>query len=211
MRTMITLMHRIRAVQIRRWARARLRRNDAVILDTETTSLDGEVVQMSVIDCRGAILLSTLIKPAAPITATAAAVHGITDVDVADAPSMADVAPRLLQCVDGKWLLAYNAPFDRDALLRSLRQAGCAPGPLHASRRWRCLMRLRAATEDGRWSKLGGPHHALGDCIATLQVLRQIADPPRQSRGVAPARALDVAGVASSSRTTGREWTVRWR
>lgn len=197
MRTMITLMHRIRAVLIRRWAQARLRRNDAVIIDTETTSLDGEVVQLSVIDCRGAILLSTLIKPATPITATAAAVHGLTDADVADAPTMADVAPQLLPCVDGKWLLAYNAPFDRDALLRSLRRAGCAPGSLRERRHWRCLMRLRAATEDGRWAKLGGPHHALDDCLAALQVLRQIAEPPRQSRSTAPlwASALAAVGV----------------
>lgn len=194
MRWITTLTRGVQTWRIRRWARTRLRRNDAVILDTETTGLDGYVVQLSVIDCRGAILLSTLIKPATPITATAAAVHGITDADVADAPTMADVAPQLLPCVHGKWLLAYNAPFDREALLRSLLRAGCAPGPLHTRRHWRCLMRLRAVTEDGRWTKLGGPHHALGDCLAALQVLEQIAEPPRQSR-VAPVWVSALAAV----------------
>lgn len=29
-------------------------------------------------------------------------------------------------------------------------------------------MRLPAATEGGRWARLGGPHHALGDCVAAL-------------------------------------------
>ena len=83
-----------------------------------------------------------------------------------------------LEVIGGKWLLAYNAPFDRDALLRGLQQADHAPGRLATSRHWRCLMRLRAVTEDGRWAKLGGPHHALGDCLAALQVLQQLAARP---------------------------------
>ena len=154
-----------------------MRRNDSVILDTETTDLVGQVIQVSVIDLHGTVLLSTLVKPTSPITATAAAVHGITDADVTNAPTMAAIAPQLREAVAGKWLLAYNAPFDRDALLRSLELSGCAPGWLAGPRHWRCLMRLRAVTEDGRWTKLGGPHHALGDCVAALEVLRRLAGP----------------------------------
>lgn len=177
MRWMTRLGREIRARRVRRWARARMRRNDSVIVDTETTDLAGQVIQVSVIDLRGTVLLSTLVKPTTPITATAAAVHGITDADVTDAPTMAAIAPQLHEVVAGKWLLAYNAPFDRDALLRSLELSSCAPGWLAGSRHWRCLMRLRAVTEDGRWTKLGGPHHALGDCVAALEVLRRLAEP----------------------------------
>ena len=75
------------------WARARLRRNDAVILDTETTDLHGDVIQLSVIDLHGTTLPSTLVKPLSPISDTAARVHGITDADVAGAPWMAEIAP----------------------------------------------------------------------------------------------------------------------
>ncbi len=169
------LTRRIRAIRIRVWARARLRRNDAVILDTETTDLHGDVIQLSVIDLHGTTLLSTLVRPLSPISDTAAGVHGITDADVAGAPWMAEIAPRLQAVTRNKLVLAYNAPFDREALVRSLELAQIAPGQLAASKHWRCLMRLRAATENGRWSKLGGPHHALGDCLAALQVLRQMA------------------------------------
>ena len=113
------LTHRIRATRIRLWAAARLRRNDAVILDTETTDLHGDVIQLSVIDLHGTTLLSTLIRPLSPISDTAANVHGITDADVAGAPSMTEVAPRLQAVTRDKWVLAYNAPFDREALLRN--------------------------------------------------------------------------------------------
>jgi len=161
--------------RIRVWARARLRRNDAVILDTETTDLHGDVIQLSVIDLHGNTLLSTLVRPLSPISDTAAGVHGISDADVAGAPWMAEIAPRLQAVTRNKLVLAYNAQFDREALVRSLNLAQISPGQLAASKHWRCLMRLRAVTENGRWSKLGGPHHALGDCLAALQVLRQMA------------------------------------
>ena len=171
------LARRIRAIRIRIWARARLRRNDAVILDTETTDLQGDVIQLSVIDLRGTTLLSTLVRPLSPISDIAAGVHGITDADVAGAPWMAEIAPRLQEVTSSKLVLAYNAPFDREALVRSLELAQVAPGRLAAPKHWRCLMRLRAVTENGRWTKLEGPHHALGDCLAALQVLRQMAGP----------------------------------
>ncbi len=185
-RVIARLTRRARVARIRFWARARLRRNDAVILDTETTDLDGDVIQLSVIDLRGTVLLSTLVRPTSPISDTAILVHGITDTDVADAPSMREVAHQLHAVIGDKWLLAYNAPFDREALLRGLDLAQIAPGRLAGSKHWRCLMRLRAATEDGRWTKLGGPHHALGDCIAALQVLAQLAGQSDADRGRQP-------------------------
>ena len=89
------LRRRVRTIRIRFWARARLRRNDAVIVDTETTDLHGDVIQLSVIDLHATTLLSTLVRPLSPISAAAAGVHGITDADVASAPWMAEIAPQL--------------------------------------------------------------------------------------------------------------------
>lgn len=171
------LRRRVRTIRIRFWARARLRHNDAVILDTETTDLHGDVIQLSVIDLHGTTLMSTLVRPLSPISAAAAGVHGITDADVASAPWMAEIAPQLQAVTRNKWVLAYNAHFDRAALVRSLELAHVSCGSLAEPNRWRCLMRLRAATENGRWAKLDGPHHALGDCLAALHVLRQMAGP----------------------------------
>ena len=40
------------------------------------------------------------------------------------------------------------------------------------------LMRARSVVEGRGWTALGGPHHALGDCLATLEVLHGIAGRP---------------------------------
>ena len=71
---------------ISRQARAWLAAN-ALILDTETTGLgdDAEVVELAVIDCAGAVLLDTLVRPSGPVPAEAAAIHGITDAMAANA------------------------------------------------------------------------------------------------------------------------------
>lgn len=52
-----------------------------IILDTETTGLDNtaEIVEISVINDQGEVLLDTLIKPTKPIPGDATAIHGITN------------------------------------------------------------------------------------------------------------------------------------
>jgi hypothetical protein len=58
----------------------------AVILDTETTDLPGQTVELAVIDgATGKKLMDTLVKPTEPISDGARWVHGITDAMVADA------------------------------------------------------------------------------------------------------------------------------
>jgi DNA polymerase-3 subunit epsilon len=61
-------------------------RPNALILDTETTGLDGdaEVVELAVIDCAGSVPLDILVRPIGPIPVEAAAIHGITDAMLAD-------------------------------------------------------------------------------------------------------------------------------
>lgn len=179
MRSLIRrLRHRVRAHRVRRWARTRLRRGDAVILDTETTDLYGHVIQVSVIDLHGRTLMSDLVRPPTGITPASTVVHGLTDGDVAAAPPFAQIAPALLSVTAGRHLLAYNAPYDRDVLIAGFAAAGLDPAHLADPRNWTCLMRARATVQGGPWVKLGGPHHALGDCLATLEVLHQLAGDP---------------------------------
>ena len=241
-KTIRRLRRKLRAVQMRSWARSRLRRKDAVILDTETTDLFGHVVQVSVIDLAGQVLLSTLVRPNAKISPAATAVHGICDQDLQDAPSLEAVAAQLLEATRDRQLLAYNAPYDRQVLAAGLRARDVYPndpnverytvtfnkgaelgdhmindgstlhiddgdgfaagatgteptGPSVAGRiglravdvdpahladpqNWVCLMRARSVVEGRGWTALGGPHHALGDCLATLEVLHGIAGRP---------------------------------
>ena len=170
------------------WARDLLKRDPAtwVILDTETTGLgtDAQIIQIGVLDGMGNVLLdNVLVKPTKPIPADATAVHHITNAMVRDAPSFTDVMPHLHKVVEGKLLVIYNAQYD----MRLLVQSGKAHnfGIQLGIEGFTCAM-LQYAEWVGewndyrgsfRWQKLqGGDHSALGDCRATLDVIRQMAE-----------------------------------
>jgi hypothetical protein len=66
-------------------------------VDTETTDLDGYVIEIAVVDaCTGDTLLDTLVNPGCAISPGAQWVYGITDAEVADAPPWSQVLPELL-------------------------------------------------------------------------------------------------------------------
>lgn len=149
----------------------------SVILDVETTDLYGRICEIAVIDTRGQVLLDTLVNPEAPIAAPAAAVHGITDHDVAAAPTWSQVAPTVLAVLAGRRVIAYNAPFDQSIVRAELRRIGAGSHVVDQGSWW-CLMRSRAVIENTRWTRLEGGHRAAGDCFATLAVLREVAFHP---------------------------------
>jgi DNA polymerase III epsilon subunit-like protein len=176
------------------WAR-QLLNDDFVILDTETTGLGifDQVVQIAVIDKTGAVLLDTLIKPTRPIPQIAIGIHGITDAQVAGAPTFGEIYNSLLMAVGGKRVAIYNKNFDVEMLHQSeqLYHLECDPS-------WACIgqeaWHLLAVWEDvmipysdwvgewseyhgnNRWQKLpGGDHSALGDARATLAVIKKMA------------------------------------
>lgn len=51
-------------------------------------------------------------------------IHKITDADVAEAPTFAQIAPYLLSQLDGAVVVAHNAPFDEEFLAAELRRVG---------------------------------------------------------------------------------------
>lgn len=161
--------------EVIRWARAMLRPGAAVVLDTETTDLDGVVIEVAVVDAAtGETLLDTLVDPAGvPVSPGARAVHGISDAELSGAPSWAEVYPQLMRAVGDRVVLAYNASFDRSVVHNTHAHAGLA-GPLPP--RWECLMEARSTRlRLWRWTALGGGHRALGDAIDAREVLQAIA------------------------------------
>lgn len=73
--------------------------------------------------------LSSLINPMIPIPPGATAVHGITDADVADAPTFATVADAYGNLLDGD-LAGYNCRrFDIPLLAREFERVGVIWGP----------------------------------------------------------------------------------
>jgi DNA polymerase-3 subunit epsilon len=91
-----------------------------VYIDTETTGFSPTdvVIEISVLDTDGSVLLDTLVKSPKPIPPSASAVHRITDITLLGAPSWKEVWPQVMGVLDGRLVGFYNAAFD----LRLLRQ-----------------------------------------------------------------------------------------
>jgi DNA polymerase-3 subunit epsilon len=159
-----------------------------LFLDTETTGLGNaaEIVEISILDHNGGVLLDTLVRPRRSIPADAIQVHGIRNEMVRDAPTWMHVWPQVESILAGRQVGIYNAEFD----LRMMRQSHHVIGLP-----WRrfpgqefCVMRLYAdfygsrrwqRLEDaGRQSGINLPnsHRARGDTLLTLEVFKFMVD-----------------------------------
>ena len=171
------------------FARAVLADESAVILDTETTGLDGAfVVEIAIMGIDGEELLNTRVNPQIPIPKGATRCHGITDEMVAGCPTFAQILPRIEDAVRGRRVLIYNAEYDMGVLRNELRRAGLDVKEWGKIARWKDVMMPYSEWVGERWpewsyhagqvkwQKLpGGDHSAMGDCRATLAVLQKMA------------------------------------
>ncbi len=99
-----------------RWAYQLLQRADWALIDTETTSLVGLVCEIAVVAGDSTILFHSLVNPQRPVTAEAREIHGISDEELAAAPTLPEIWPALQEALrDRTTLVAYNASFDRAA------------------------------------------------------------------------------------------------
>lgn len=168
-------------VQAVAWARERVEQQDFVILDTETTSLNGYIVEIGVIDPAGRILFHSLLNPQIPITAVARSIHGITDEEAAQAPKLIEVWEPLLAALTSKPIvIAYNVAFDELRLRFDIKRYKIPRPALD----WQCLMEAYAEYcgdysdyfESYKWQRLpGAGHRVIEDCQASLKLLRAIA------------------------------------
>lgn len=92
-----------------------------LFFDSETTDLNGEIVELCILDTDGAVLLNTFISPTSPISDGARAVHRISDDMLAGAPSFAEVAPDAAALLLSRPAIAYNASFDTARIGTSLK------------------------------------------------------------------------------------------
>ena len=88
--------------------------NNWVVLDSETTGLDDEdeIIDLAIISRHGSTMFNSLIKPTCPVSEGARAVHHISDEMLADAPTFAEVYPRIQEILSGKTVIIYNKNFD---------------------------------------------------------------------------------------------------
>jgi DNA polymerase-3 subunit epsilon len=173
----------------------------AVILDTETTDLDGYLVQIAVIAMTGMVLFASLVNPQTSMSDGAYHVHGISEAQVQDAPTFAQLVDELHAVLRGRLVITYHASFDQHILCNELlrlhgtvtwQEAHAARDQWLEAMRWGCAMELYAewvgdwsSWHGGyRWQPLpGGDHTALGDCLATLALLTSMAAGPEDEGG----------------------------
>jgi DNA polymerase III subunit epsilon len=165
------------------WARSIFdRAHEYFILDTETTGLDNpEVIELAIIDPSGLMVINQRFKPKAWIEPGATKIHGITNEMLHRCPEWSVVADRLTNILTQRTLLIYNARFDNNAIFNSYN-AHVVYHPLLDSQ---CVMQWYSQFVGDwneyrggyRWQKLpNGDHSALGDCLATLEVLKRMAN-----------------------------------
>lgn len=180
--------HRTAAAQ---WAKGVLADPAAIILDTETTGLNyqARMVQFAAIDTGGNTLLDTLINPGISIPADATRIHGITNADVYSAPTLPVILPAINQILTrASRVIVYNADYDRRIIWQHV--AAYVPGVANRldSLYWECAMYQYAGFVgewdeyhgNYRWQKLPAApgvqaHNALGDCLSTLAIIREMA------------------------------------
>lgn len=174
------------------WARSLLACPDCAILDTETTGLsrEDEIVQVAVLSADGRVLLDTLVRPTRSIPPDATAIHGITDRDVAGAPIFPEIYDQLRALLEANRIVIYNAEFDLRLLNQTLLKYGLPKWTFPPDRVDCAMLRYSAwigeIWGDGsyKWQKLvGGDHSALGDCRATLALIRRMAESDPSSSG----------------------------
>lgn len=138
-----------------------------LFLDAETTGLDSkaEIIEIAILDAAGVVLLDTLVKPCELIPEDATAVNGITDQDVANAPTWPEVSERVAGILVDRLVIAHNADFDS----RMLRQTCLRHGLAMPTFKPDCTMALLTEMNGGRWPDLGAAASLAGAALPNGQ------------------------------------------
>jgi DNA polymerase-3 subunit epsilon len=155
-----------------------------LLLDTETTGLHHpEPVEIALVNQDGVVVFNKRVRASKPIETGAFLVHGISDADLADAPTFPQIYEELEALVRHETVLVYNWQFDIPMLNRVCEQYGLAP--LFLNRPKNCVMEayavfvgdLNTKYRNYTWQKLpAGDHSAAGDCQSALLVLKEMAN-----------------------------------
>jgi DNA polymerase III epsilon subunit-like protein len=172
------------------WAAGVLADPGAVIIDSETTGLENAfAIQWAVVRAIDAeVLYQARLNPQAPITAKATAVHGVSNEDVADYPTFADIEADLMGLLMGaSRIVVYNVEYDKGVLRNELTRL---PHPDITGRLdWQCAMHQYAAWYGDfneyrgsyTWQPLNGGHNAVSDCLAVIDRLKAMASSPTRN------------------------------
>jgi DNA polymerase III subunit epsilon len=141
------------------------------VIDVETTGLfpsrHDRVIEIAVVhtDQHGRAVgeWETLLNPGRDLGPQH--IHGIRASDVLDAPTIADIAPDLVELIDGRVPVAHNASFDRRFIAAELARAGVLLDP---DADYLCTMQLARQF-------LPGVGRSLADCCRALGIVNENA------------------------------------
>jgi DNA polymerase III subunit epsilon len=183
------LSPRQQAIQVARQVIAQ----NPVYLDTETTGLDksDEIVEITIIDNTGEVLLNSLVRPSQPIPQSAVNIHGITNEMVQKSLAWPILWQQIRPILINKTIVAYNSDFDQRLMQQSharyqqpwrdrlvffdlLKLYGQFRGEWDSYRRSWKYFKLEDA---GRASNIALPnaHRATADTLLTRALLHFIA------------------------------------
>jgi hypothetical protein len=190
-------------IEAREWARQLLADERAIILDSETTGLEGaEIVEIAIINTKGEVLFESLVKPHGPMGATH--IHGITAEEVADAPTWRQIDSEVVAHLQtASRVVVYNAPFDAGMIDNSRKRWGLSAllevepmekvevdmegSTMDPIINWQDAMEWYAQWygewssyfKSYKWQRLDGGHRAYGDALACLEYIKRMATEAR--------------------------------
>lgn len=169
-----------------------MRKIEFVVFDCEMTGLQplqgDEIIQIGAVRVVGGRILTgesfeRLVHPGRPIPPASIKFHGLTDADVAGKPRIRDVLPEFRAYVDDAVLVGHNAAFDMKFI--SLRQAEAGVSFENPVMDTMLISRMLEGEEedhsldalcDRYGIAIAGRHTALGDAIATAELLLKLCE-----------------------------------
>lgn len=167
--------------QAQNWARSTLGfpEGEVLILDTETCDLNGEVIELAIIDTAGNMLYNRRFNPISMIQPGAQRVHGISMEMLAHESRFAEEYEAIVAILaNAKLVLIYNADFDTRCLAATCRLHRQPPLVFKSVciMKWYAIWYGEKRRGTFKWQPLsGGDHSAVGDCRAALAFLRRMA------------------------------------
>jgi DNA polymerase-3 subunit epsilon len=164
----------------------------ALLIDTETVGTGPlvEIIEIAIGNTAGELLYETLVQPIYNPLPPRSKHQRFSADELRAAPVWTEVWPELSRWIEGRLLIAYNAPFDRRALAASCyrnRQESGEAG-------WRCAMQLVKQNMGSTrsinleqacaWYGLpGGNHRAARDVRALHELLCMVVASPAPTGG----------------------------
>ena len=162
--------------------------NKVTVLDFETTGLkESFALSLALIRIEDDVIKFAkyyLINPKAEIEYGAYKVHGISEADVADKPTFAELWPELSKYISGQILVAHNSNYDMKVIRNELRRYGLVCKPFKSVCTYKNAKKFIAKTDIENYKldtvcehfgiKMGTHHDARDDTNACRMIFNRL-------------------------------------